>query len=252
MRASREPRFGLARILSKRGALSRRAAAACIRAGRVTVEGRVVLDPEAPTAADAAIALDGRPVVQAKRLVLALNKRRGWVCTARDERNRPTVYEAFRHAPDLPWVAPVGRLDRASEGLLLLGNDTLLAARILDPERGPVKTYHLKLRGRFDPALEAIWQRGVIDRGERLRVAELVLLRQGPRSFWLTVRLKGGRYRQLRRMAAASGLEVERLIRVAIGNLALGELAKGAWRPLAEEELARVFAEPSPLSPPSA
>lgn len=245
------PRHGLARILSKRGVLSRRAAAELIRAGRVAVAGRVVRDPEWPTALDAEISLDGLSVFATERVVLAINKRRGWLCTARDERGRPTVYEALRDGPDAPWLAPVGRLDRASEGLLLMSNDTALAARILDPERGPAKTYHLKLRGRPDPALPARWLNGIWDHGERLRAKDLALLREGPRSFWLAVRLKGGRNRQLRRMAAADGLTVERLVRIAIGGLALGDLPKGRCRRLAAAEIERLFAEPPLLSPPS-
>lgn len=253
MKRHEQPRYGLARVLSKRGALSRRRAAECIRAGRVRVEGRVIRDPEAPTALDATITLDGERVEPVERIVLALNKRRGWVCTASDEKGRATIYEALAQAPDLPWLFPVGRLDRASEGLILLSNDTALSARILDPERGPPKTYHLKLRGRFDPLLLRRWEEGIEDGGELLRAFELALLRQGPRSFWLAVRLKGGRNRQLRRMAAASGHEVERLIRVAIGGLSLGPLGKGAWRRLREEEeLALLFAKPPPLIPPSA
>lgn len=252
MKRHEQPRYGLARVLSKRGVLSRRRAAECIRSGRVRVEGRVVRDPKAPTALDATITLDGEPVQPVERIVLALNKRRGWVCTACDEKGRPTIYEALSQATDLPWLFPVGRLDRASEGLILLSNDTALSARILHPERGPPKTYHLKLRGRFDPAILGAWREGIEEGGEMLRAFDLAMLRQGPRSFWLAVRLKGGRNRQLRRMAAASGYEVERLIRVAIGGLSLGPLGKGAWRRLREEELALLFAEPPPLIPPSA
>ncbi len=244
------PRHGLARVLSKRGVLSRRAAAELIRAGRVAVAGRIVRDPQSPTALDAEISLDGQPIFAATRVVLAINKRRGWVCTARDERGRPTVYEALRDWPDAPWLAPVGRLDRASEGLLLLSNDTALAARILDPERGPAKTYHLKLRGRVDPELPARWLEGIWDHGELLRAQDLALLREGPRSFWLAVRLKGGRNRQLRRMAAADGLTVERLVRIAIGGLELRDLAKGQCRRLEPAEIERLFAKPPSLSPP--
>ncbi len=254
MKRHEQPRYGLARVLSKRGALSRRRAAECIRAGRVRVEGRVVRDPEAPTALDATITLDGERVEPVERIVLALNKRRGWVCTASDEKGRATIYEALAQAPDLPWLFPVGRLDRASEGLILLSNDTALSARILDPERGPPKTYHLKLRGPLRP----LCCFGVGKKASRMGASFSVLSNSpccggGRRSFWLAVRLKGGRNRQLRRMAAASGHEVERLIRVAIGGLSLGPLGKGAWRRLREEEeLALLFAKPPPLIPPSA
>src|SRR6201986_1231354 len=120
------PRFGIARVLSKRGVCSRTQAQAPGGAGRVAVNGRIVRDPEFPTDAGAAITLDGTPVAAAEKVYIALNKPRGAVTTASDERERITVYDVLREAGFAldAWIAPVGRLDKASEGLLLLTNDS--------------------------------------------------------------------------------------------------------------------------------
>ncbi len=247
--ASRAPaapvRHGLARVLSKLGLCSRSEAAQCIAAGRVSVAGRVVRDPEFPVArgTEAGIAMDGRPLAAATRHYLMLNKPRGLVTTARDEHGRDTVYRAFDGA-GLPWLAPVGRLDKASEGLLLFSNDPEWAARIADPESGPDKTYHVQVDARPDAALLAALERGVEDGGEHLAARSAKLLRQGERNAWLEIVLDEGRNRQIRRLLAAHGIEVLRLVRVAIGDLALGELAKGRWRALSAEE-ARALAAPS-------
>lgn len=232
------PRHGVARVLSKRGYCSRSEAEALVRAGRVTRDGRAVRDPEAPTAADARLAVDGVDVpAAAPRLYLALNKPRGLVTTARDERGRDTVYRCFDGA-SLPWVAPVGRLDKASEGLLLFSNDPAWAARITAPEHGLAKTYHVQIDGLPPPGLLQRLQAGVVDRGEALAARAARELRRGERHAWLEIELDEGRNRHIRRLLEAQGLGVLRLVRVAIGPLALGTLAKGAWRALRDEEVA--------------
>ncbi|MCR6497183.1 hypothetical protein LJB71_13760 [Thermomonas sp. S9] len=175
----RGPRHGLARVLSKRGLCSRSAAERLVRAGRVRLEGRVVRDPEHPVDAVAArIAIDGAEPVAALPRYLMLNKPRGLVTTARDERGRDTVYRCFDGA-GLGWIAPVGRLDKASEGLLLFSNDPQWAARITDPATGPVKTYHVQVDRIPDDATLAALRAGVEADGERLRALSAVLLRAG-------------------------------------------------------------------------
>lgn len=130
------PRHGLARVLSKRGICSRTEAARWIAQGRVSVDGRIVRDPEFPIAGEQPrIAVDGRILDTTERVYLMLNKPRGLVTTASDERQRDTIYRCLEGA-GLPWVAPVGRLDKASEGLLLLCNDPEWAARITVPRPG--------------------------------------------------------------------------------------------------------------------
>lgn len=236
--------YGLARVLSKRGICSRTVAAAWIQAGRVRVEGRVVRDPEQRTAPDAHIeiappAADAAPAeASAQPLrVLMLNKPRGLVTTREDEQGRPTVYQCLR-APELPWLAPVGRLDQASEGLLLFATRPEFAEAINHPDRHVPKTYHVQIDRLADAALLAQLRAGVADRGEALHAHSVEVLRSGQRHCWLAITLTEGRNRQLRRMLAACGAGVLRLVRVAIGDVPLGTLGKGQWRWLDAAEIA--------------
>jgi 23S rRNA pseudouridine2605 synthase len=232
------PRHGLARALSKRGVCSRTQAAEWIRAGRVRVDGRIVRDPEFPTIAGRhRISVDEQELDATAPLYLVLNKPRGLVTTARDEHDRDTVYTCFDNA-NLPWIAPVGRLDKASEGLLLFSNDPAWAARITDPATGPDKRYHVQVDRRPDDDTLAAIEDGIASDGEHLRAKSVELLRAGDRTAWLDIVLDEGRNRQIRRLLAAFDFEVMRLVRVAIGPLELGELAKGAWRPLTDAEVA--------------
>lgn len=230
-------RLGLARILSKRGVASRSQAAAWIAAGRVAIAGRVVRDPEFPVAEhDDRVELDGRPLPVVARCYLALNKPRGLVTTAADERGRDTVYRCLDGA-GLPWVGPVGRLDKASEGLLLMANDPAWAASVTDPASSLSKTYHVQTQGIADDATLAHLQRGVECDGEHLACASATTLRAGERNGWLEVVLDEGRNRQIRRLLAAVDLPVLRLVRVAIGPVLLGDLGKGQWRHLTADEV---------------
>jgi 23S rRNA pseudouridine2605 synthase len=230
------PRHGLARTLSKLGFCSRTQAAQWISEGRVRVDGRVQRDPEFPIVAGRArIRVDDREIDAPSYIYLMLNKPRGLVTTARDEQGRDTVYRCLDGA-ELPWLAPVGRLDKASEGLLLFTNDPAWAARITDPQIGPEKTYHVQVDSIPDASLLAQLQSGVECDGEVLRAMEARLLRAGSRKAWLEIVLDEGRNRQIRRLLAAHGVGVLRLVRVAIGRLALGTLQKGEWRLLEQEE----------------
>lgn len=255
-------RHGIARILSKRGLCSRSEAAEWVRAGRVRIGARLVRDPEFPVAADRDdILVDGVPLAAPAPLYVMLNKPRGLVTTARDERGRDTVYRCFdgaeRHGAPLPWLAPVGRLDRASEGLLLFCNDPGWAARITDPATGPRKTYRVQVdRIPTDDVLAAL-RIGTEVEIERRRVhiaaADARLLRTGTRNAWLEIALDEGRNRQIRRLLEAFDLGTLRLIRVAIGGLALGDLAKGEWRVLSAEDHAHLQRAPAEApEPPSA
>ncbi|WP_330946320.1 pseudouridine synthase [Thermomonas sp. LB-4] len=231
-------RHGLARVLSKRGLCSRSQAERLVRAGCVRLDGRVVRDPEHPTdVAAARLEIEGLAVAPAAPRYLMLNKPRGLVTTAQDERGRDTVYRCFEGA-DLGWIAPVGRLDKASEGLLLFTSDPQWAAGITDPARGPEKTYHVQVDRIPDAAMLSGAQSGVVVDGELLRAASARLLRAGARNAWLEIVLDEGRNRQIRRLLAAFGIGVLRLVRVAIGPLALGTLPKGQWRELSAEEVA--------------
>ena len=236
-RAPATPRHGLARTLSKLGACSRTQAAQYAREGRVAVNGRVVRDPETPVDIDRdRIALDGREVRAAERVYLMLNKPRGYVTTASDERGRETVYALLEEAGS-PWVAPVGRLDKASEGLLLMTNDSAWAARITAPASHIEKTYHVHVDRPPDAALLTSLRQGIDEDGEHLSARRAHELRRGAKNAWLEIVLDEGRNRQIRRLLAAHGVGVLRLVRVAIGPVALGALAKGAHRALDPAEI---------------
>lgn len=234
--ARRGQGVALPRLLSKLGYCSRTRAAELIDAGRVAVDGVVCRNPARRVhPSHTGIAVDGQLVSAAQKGYWMLNKPRGLVTTAQDEQERATVYRCFDGA-NLPWIFPVGRLDRASEGLLLFTNDTVWAARILDPARQIDKTYHVQV----DRLPAAEWIEpllaGVEDRGEWLTVRALHVLRSGTRNAWLEVVLDQGRNRQIRRMLAAVGVGVLRLMRIRIGELPLGDLPKGAFRALTEAE----------------
>ena len=232
------PRHGLARVLSKRGLCSRSEAERLIRDGRVKLDGRTIHDPEHPADLQCAIIdVDGIEAVAAAPIRLMLNKPRGLLTTLRDERGRDTVYRCF-DGVELGHVAPVGRLDKASEGLLLFSNDPAWAARLTDPATGPDKTYHVQvdcIPGA--PQLRAMHD-GVDHDGAILRAKSASLLRAGEKNAWLEIVLDEGRNRQIRRLLAALDIGVLRLVRVAIGALQLGDLPKGQWRELTEAEVA--------------
>ena len=231
-------RVGLARALSKLGYCSRSQAAELIRAGRVRLNGQVRRDPETPVrlAADR-ISVSGDAVDSAPKIYLMMNKPRGLVTTASDEKGRDTVYSIIEKSSEsLPWLAPVGRLDKASEGLLLLTNDSEWAARITDPATHLDKTYHVQIKAGFSDEMLKVLRKGVGDEGELFRAKAVTLVRSGEKNCWLEIVLDEGRNRHIRRMMDALGIEVLRLIRIAIGPLMLGNLAKGTVRALSREE----------------
>jgi len=198
--------------------------------------GTVRRDTETPVHLDKdRIEIDGQPVVRSSTIYLVLNKPRGVVTSAADEKGRDTVYSLL--PANLPWLAPVGRLDKASEGLLLLTNDSEWAAKITAPETHLDKTYHVQINAIADETLLQQLRNGIrATDGEILRVKIARVLRQGEHNSWLEIVLDEGKNRHIRRMLEALRIEVLRLVRVAIGPLALGDLPKGATRLLAEKE----------------
>ena len=228
-------RCGLARALSKKGYCSRSQAAGLIRAGRVAVNGQKALDPERPVRIERdRIEVGGAEVSEASKVYLVMNKPRGLVTTASDEQGRRTVYDLL--APGLPWVGPVGRLDKASEGLLLLTNDSEWAARITDPASHLDKKYHVQVNCLADDGLLERIGHGVSVEGAPLRVKGVRVLRRGAKNCWLEITLDEGKNRHIRRLLDALGVEVLRLVRVGLGRLELGDLRKGAVRVLASQE----------------
>jgi 23S rRNA pseudouridine2605 synthase len=235
---------GLARAISKMGYCSRGRAEEAIRAGRVRLNGAVRKNVEAPVhLGKDRVEIDGLQIKEAEKIYLMLNKPRGVVTTASDERGRDTVYSFLRKYKDgsFNWVAPVGRLDKASEGLLLITNDSEWAARVTAPETHVDKTYHVQIAEQATPAMiEKLQQGFTVKNGEFLRVKSASVVRSGGRNCWLEIVLDEGRNRHIRRMFETIDVEVLRLIRVAIGALKLGDLAKGEVRALSEQEKAIV------------
>ncbi len=261
-----QKRISLARVLSKMGYCSRSQAAVLIRAGRVTLNGRAVRDPEGPVYTpggrvddriDDRVEVDGSPLNQAPPIYLVMNKPRGAVTTATDEKGRRTVYDLLE--PGFPWVGPVGRLDKASEGLLLLTNDSEWAARITQPSSHLDKKYHVQVGCVADASLLASITRGFAlgtdsveadsaaessfepnsvasNSSQDLRAKAARLLRHGDKNSWLEITLDEGKNRQIRRLFEALSVPILRLVRVSIGPLVLGDLKKGTARRLTPEE----------------
>lgn len=231
------PRVGLARALSKIGFCSRSQAWGLIEAGQVRVNGAVRRDPQWRVDPEQdRFEVDGKAIQGAAKIYLMLNKPRGLVTTASDEQGRQTVYTCLAEK-GFPFVSPAGRLDKASEGLLLFSNDTAWTARLTEPESGMEKTYHVQVDCLADETLLGRMRAGVQVEGDFLAAKRATVLRLGGRNSWIEVVLDEGRNRHIRRLLEALGVAVLRLVRVAIGQLALGTLAKGQCRLLTPEEV---------------
>ncbi len=230
--------MGLARALSKLGYCSRQQAASLISQGKVLLNATPVRNPEAPVRLGKdRIEVLGRPIRAAEKIYLMLNKPRGIVTTTADEKGRETVYSLLPR--DLSWLAPVGRLDKASEGLLLFTNDSEWNARVTDPSSHLDKTYHVQIASIASADLLESLERGIeTAQGEILSCKRARILRTGTKTSWIEILLDEGKNRQIRRMLESQKIEVLRLIRVAIGPLPLGDLPKGGHRRLKADELA--------------
>jgi 23S rRNA pseudouridine2605 synthase len=229
-------KIGLARALSKLGFCSRSAAFELIRDGKVKMNGRIQRDPESPVSLGGdRIEVAGQPVRAAQKLYLMLNKPRGVVTTAYDPESRQTVYDLLPQSPR--WIAPVGRLDKASEGLLLFTNDSEWAARLLDPDYHLPRTYHVQVAAIIDDDVLGRIRAGTqLPAGGSLKPHKVSVVRKGERNTWLEIVLLEGKNRQIRRILEDCGIEVLRLVRIAIGPLALGDLPKGQSRELTPRE----------------
>jgi 23S rRNA pseudouridine2605 synthase len=225
----------LQKVLADRGDASRRRAEELIAAGRVRVDGEIVNTLGTKVPADARIDVDDAATRTATPRYVALNKPAGIVSTARDERGRRTVVDLVG-GPERLY--PVGRLDAESEGLMLLTNDGEWAERVIHPRYGHEREYEVIVSGELTPVAIAQLRRGIrVEEG--LARAERVDVRSRSRSgSRMHLVLRSGYKRQIRRMCAAVGLRVERLVRVRIGTLSLGRLGVGAWRELTPAEIA--------------
>ncbi len=222
----------LQKLISAAGLCSRRKAEEWLSAGRVTVNGRIAgvgdkADPEHDT-----VEVDGIPLAApAACTYVMLHKPRGYVTTLSDEKGRKTVAQLVKDCPAKVW--PVGRLDMDSEGLLLMTNDGDLTYRLTHPSHEIQKEYHVRVSGDVEKAMPTLSLPMVID-GEEM-IADRVT--QSGRDSLLIV-IHQGKNRQVRRMCAAAGLTVRRLVRVREGGLSLGALPAGQWRELTEKEIA--------------
>jgi 23S rRNA pseudouridine2605 synthase len=232
------PEERLQKLLSHAGITSRRKAEELILAGRVSVNGKTVMElgSKADLAVDK-VKVDGRILSEPKHhLYLALHKPKNVVSTVRDPQGRQTVMSFFKGMQDR--IYPVGRLDYASEGLILLTNDGDFANRLLSPASHVTKTYLAKVNGSLTEEEEETFRRGIPMHGRKTAPAGLKLIRPGENP-WYEVRLVEGRQNQIRIMFKHFGKLVEKLKRIKIGFLDLGDLKPGAYRTLTGAEVAR-------------
>ncbi len=233
-------KVALVRALSKLGYSSRSQAYELIRTGKVEVNGRVVIDPALLVAPGLTrIQVAGIEIDRAPWLCIALNKPRGVVTSRTDPEGRQTVYDLIS---DLDArVVPVGRLDLASTGLLLMTNDTHLADWLTDPATGIVRRYVVTVRGELSDTSAASLTKGVVDRGETLKATSIDIRKRSKRETHIIAELTEGKNREIRRMLKAAGHEVTRLKRIAFGGVELGDLAPGKWRDISLDELRAAF-----------
>ncbi len=228
----------IAKVLARAGVASRREAERMIEAGRVTVDGKQIDSPALNVIESAEITVDGKPIAAPEPARLWLyHKPTGLVTTARDEKGRETVFDALPE--DMPRVMSVGRLDINSEGLLLLTNDGGLKRTLELPSTGWLRKYRVRVNGRpEDKTLEPL-RRGITIDGEKFQGMQVTLDRQQGANAWLTIGLREGKNREIRRAMEAVGLPVNRLLRVSYGPFRLGDLKAGA----VEEVKGRVLAD---------
>lgn len=217
----------IAKVLARAGLCSRREAERWIAAGRVAVDGRVLASPALNVGPEARIEVDGKPLAgPAPTRLWRYHKPKGLITSHRDPEGRPTVFE--RLPAELPRVVSVGRLDAASEGLLLLTNDGELARHLELPSTGWTRRYRVRVHGAVDETALGRLSQGVTVDGVAYGPVEARLDRVQGANAWLSMALKEGKNREVRRLCAHLGLEVTRLIRVGYGPFQLGELARGA------------------------
>ena len=229
----------LHKVLAHMGIESRRAAEEMILAGRVSVNGQVVttlgvkVDPEHDV-----IMVDGKAIPRrVKKVYLMLNKPPGYITTVSDPEQRPTVMDLVPHNSR---IYPVGRLDANSEGLILLTNDGEFANLLAHPRFAYEKEYHVGIPGTVSAEDLRALREGVVIDGEKTAPAKVRVLSSDGKVTWVSITIHEGRKRQIRRMLHALGYRVERLVRVRIGPLWLGSLARGAYRYLAPGEVRRL------------
>ena len=230
----------LDRVLSRLGLASRTTAREAIRAGRLRVNGRVVRDPECWVDPERdTVLLDGRRIKPARKIYLLFYKPKGVITSHGDPAGRKTIYDYLGTTGEGGrWVAPVGRLDKDTSGLLLLTNDTEFADFVTSPESEVPKTYLAKINGLASDATVARLAAGVeMKRGDLARPLSVRRVEDRGKYTWLEIVLTEGKNREVRRMIEAVGYKVLKLVRTRIGSLTLEGLEVGKWRALTGAEL---------------
>ena len=227
----------LQKIIASSGACSRRKAEEYIIGGRVSVNGEIASLGQTADAATDIILLDGKPLPTCSEYVyILLHKPRGYLTTLSDEKGRPDITQLVQCGQR---VYPVGRLDMDSEGLLLLTNDGELANKLMHPSAEVDKTYEVWVKG-FRTGCEKLLERRIVLCGRKIAKPKIRLLSAQTDQAHLMVTIHEGRNRQVRRMCQAAGMQVTRLKRISEGVLTLGNLEKGAWRFLTDDEIAKL------------
>jgi len=226
----------LDRVLSRFGLASRTVAREAIQAGRVKVNGRVVRNPDQWTEPDSdAIHLDGKRLRQARKIYILFYKPKGVITSHGDPGGRKTVYDCL--GPKVPWVSPVGRLDKDTSGLLLLTNDTDFANHVTSPESQVRKTYLVKANTLVgDEVLAKLSQGMELKRGDWAAPQSVRRIEDRGKYSWLEIVLTEGKNREVRRLLEAVGLKALKLVRTRIGPCTLEGLQVGHWRPLHASE----------------
>jgi 23S rRNA pseudouridine2605 synthase len=237
----------LERALSKLGSASRSQARGLIQMGKVSVNGRVVVDPLSKVDPERdRIRIDGRTAKREPWTLIALNKPRSVMTTRHDPEGRQTVYDLLTGVA--LRVVPIGRLDYASTGLLLFTNDTQLANWLTDPTSGVIRRYIVTVRGEVSDETARELEQGVSDSSEMLQATMVEILKRSKRETHLAVELAEGKNREIRRMMKSVSHEVTRLKRVAFGGIELGQLPPGKWRNISVED-ARIAFPKAPIAP---
>ena len=275
--ATKEKPHGVARVISKRGFCSRSQAENLVREGRVSLRGKIVRDPDAPAYENDEIKVDSKAVTANAFVYFMMNKPRGYVTTASDEKGRATVMDLFRErfckmfpGKPVPHISPIGRLDAASEGLLLFTNDTKWADVILspgtesginstkDPVKEPTHTKIYRVQVAGHPTAEDLRKmeegfnvppRVFGEKEEFMHAVRTVFHRESDKTSWLEITLDEGKNREIRRMLAHLGYEVLRLVRIKFCNYELGDLKQGEIKQISVSPSSQASREERPQSP---
>lgn len=228
------------KIIADRGVASRRAAEKLLADGRVTVNGIVAAIGQTADPSEDKIKIDGKPIPEPpKHVYLMLHKPRGVMTTLHDDRGRKTVKELIEEVDER--VVPVGRLDYDSEGLLLMTNDGALVQALTHPSHEVGKVYRVRVKGNITAGVNRLNRPITLD-GKRLPIPQIDVTEHEDDHGTIMMTVHTGLNRQIRRMCEIAGLRVQRLRRVAVGPISLGELKPGTWRYLTSEETNKLVA----------